>query len=389
MSKMVMKSETLDFLAEKPRVAGSRRNEEIAGFLLDKYSSLGYDVSVDEHRFMGWKLLEEPQFSFLKPKRKKAATTQMVWSGSTEGKFRGKLVSSGVQLTFEAYPFRKYSIVDEDGKEQGYVLTRPDMVWLQSLTNAMDNMPCCLIDTKSCRQIERWQKQGKEIEAEFSIKTKYMPNTVLRNVIATKKGRAKKEIVVCAHYDSVPDSPGANDNASGTLVLLKLAEVLSKEDFRHTIRLVSFDAEEWNKQGAYMYVEKRRQKVSENKARLGTKTARYLKKQTELDKIKAVVNIDTVGAGKTIYNICSKKYAGLVKASAKESGMNVEVRSGYNAPQFDGWAFHVEGVPVIHFGVYPYKYFHTPEDTKEKVNLKLIDDVAGLIEKIVDSLDKD
>ena len=338
---------------------------------------------------MGWELLEDPSFSILRPKRKKATTTQMVWSGSTKGNVKGKLIHSGVQLTFEAYPFRKYSIIDKTGKEQAYVLARPDMVWLQSLTNAMDNTPCCLIDTESCKSIEKWQKENKDIEAEFSIKTKYKPDSILRNIIATKKGRKTKEIILCAHYDSTPGSPGANDNASGTLALLKLAEKLSKKKFRHTIRLISFDAEEWNKQGAYMYFEKRRQALTENKTHLKTKTAKYLKKQTSLDNIKAVINIDTIGAGKTIYNISSKKYASIVESTAKKLKKKVEVRAGYNAPQFDGWPFHTEGIPVIHFGVYPYDYFHTPADTKEKIDTKFIDDVAELIEQIVTNLDND
>ena len=261
------------------------------------------------------------------------------------------------------------------------------MVWLQSLTNAMDTTPCCLIDTESCKQIGEWQKQGKEIHVEFSIKTKYKPDSILRNIVATKKGKKEKEIIISAHYDSVPKSPGANDNGSGTLVLLELAKKLSKKSFNHTIRLISFDAEEWNKQGSYMYVEKRRQNLTENKSRLRTKTAKYLKKQTSLDNIKAMINIDTVGAGKTIYNISTKKCASVVRSCAKKMKTKVEVREGYNAPQFDGWPFHAEGVPVIHFGVYPYNYFHTPKDTKEKIEPKFLDKVSALVEKIVDELD--
>lgn len=386
---MIMTDNLLDFLSKMPRIAGSKRNEEIAQYLQEKYSSLGYAVELDEHRFMGWVLEEEPKFTFLKPQKKDAVTTQMVWSGTTGGKVRGKLVFSGVQLTFEAYPFKKYSIVDKNGKEQAYVLTRPDMVWLQSLTNAMDNTPCCLIDTESFRQIDAWQKEGHEIEAEFSIKCRYVPNSILRNIIAVKKGITEKEIIICAHYDSVPSSPGANDNASGTVALLSLAEQLSKKNFKHNLKFISFDAEEWNKLGAYMYVEKLRQSLTEKKTNLKTKTSKYLKKQTAADKILAVINIDTVGAGDTIYNISSKKYAGLVKSCVKLAGKKVEVRSGYNSPQFDAWPFHVEGINVIHFGVYPYKFFHTPEDTKEKINPKFINDVTEVIEKIVSVLDKE
>ena len=370
-----MQSETLDFLTKEPRIAGSERNKEVARFLEDKYRHMGYDVDADEHKFMGWELTEEPVFSFLKPEKKKAITTQMIWSGSTGGKVRGRIVFSGTQLTFEAYPFKKYSIVDNKGKEKAYILTRDDMVWLQSLTNAMDNTPCCLVDTESCRQIEKWQEEGKEIEAEFSIKTRYKPDSVLRNIVAAKKGKKATEIIICAHYDSAPTSPGANDNGSGTLVLLELAKRFSRKDLNNTIRFVSFDAEEWNKIGSYMYVEGRKQKLTGNK--------------TDLEKIKAVINIDTVGSGDKIYSISSKKYVDMVRSGAEDSGIDVDMREGYNAPQFDGWPFHKEGIPVIHFGVSPYRYFHTPDDTKEKIEPRFIKDVTELIEKIVDKLDED
>ncbi len=87
-----MDSQALDFLTKQPRVAGSKRNEEIAKFLQDIYFSLGYSVRIDEHSFMGWELIKEPKFSFLAPEKKEAVATQMVWSGSTNGKVRGKLV---------------------------------------------------------------------------------------------------------------------------------------------------------------------------------------------------------------------------------------------------------------------------------------------------------
>src|SRR5713101_6618934 len=49
-------------------------------------------------------------------------------------------------------------------------------------------------------------------------------------------------IVVGAHYDTVPDSPGADDNASGVAVLLELAGMLAGEGL--PIRFVAFANEE-------------------------------------------------------------------------------------------------------------------------------------------------
>lgn len=47
-----------------------------------------------------------------------------------------------------------------------------------------------------------------------------------------------------AHYDSVADSPGADDNASGVAGLLEALRVLAPYSFRRSIDLVAFDQEE-------------------------------------------------------------------------------------------------------------------------------------------------
>ena len=60
------------------------------------------------------------------------------------------------------------------------------------------------------------------------------------NVEVSPSGPAA--IVVGAHYDTVPGSPGADDNASGVAALIELAGILGKE--RLPIRFVAFANEE-------------------------------------------------------------------------------------------------------------------------------------------------
>ncbi len=73
------------------------------------------------------------------------------------------------------------------------------------------------------------------------------------NVICVKPGSAEpdKVIVIGGHYDSINfDSdalvfaPGADDNASGTTVVLELARILKNVDTKKTIVFVAFSAEE-------------------------------------------------------------------------------------------------------------------------------------------------
>ena len=68
------------------------------------------------------------------------------------------------------------------------------------------------------------------------------------NIIGTLKNSAKssiaKHIIIGAHYDTVPGSPGADDNASGIAALLECARVLQKSNIDKKVTFVAFDAEE-------------------------------------------------------------------------------------------------------------------------------------------------
>jgi hypothetical protein len=58
-----------------------------------------------------------------------------------------------------------------------------------------------------------------------------------------------------AHYDSVPGTVGADDNASGVAALLEMARVLRDAPLRRTVRLCLFDLEEANLDGSAAHVE--------------------------------------------------------------------------------------------------------------------------------------
>jgi hypothetical protein len=65
------------------------------------------------------------------------------------------------------------------------------------------------------------------------------------NVVATLRGPVDEMLVVCAHHDTAPDSPGAYDDGGGVGVVIELARVLAREPRRtRTLVFASFDAEE-------------------------------------------------------------------------------------------------------------------------------------------------
>lgn len=62
-------------------------------------------------------------------------------------------------------------------------------------------------------------------------------------------------LLIGAHYDSVPGSPGADDNATGLAVLLELARAFAQQPGRSPLRLVAFDLEELGFVGSGHYAQ--------------------------------------------------------------------------------------------------------------------------------------
>ena len=62
-------------------------------------------------------------------------------------------------------------------------------------------------------------------------------------------------VMVTAHYDTVPGTPGADDDGSGCVVLLEVARRLAREPVGAEVRLLWFDGEERGLLGALRYVQ--------------------------------------------------------------------------------------------------------------------------------------
>ena len=76
------------------------------------------------------------------------------------------------------------------------------------------------------------------------------------NLIAEKRGLVEPEVVieVVAHYDTVPATVGAIDNASGVAALLEVARVCADAPTERTLRFVFTAMEEHGLQGARAHV---------------------------------------------------------------------------------------------------------------------------------------
>jgi hypothetical protein len=110
---------------------------------------------------------------------------------------------------------------------------------------------------------EKWKSQGYAVgEQTFQIDGRDYANLE----VEIPGGKAASQIVlVSAQYDTLPGSPGANNNASGMAVLLKLSELLKGCHPDRTLRLVAFTTEEdpyfgTEKMGSYHYAKRSRER---------------------------------------------------------------------------------------------------------------------------------
>ena len=75
------------------------------------------------------------------------------------------------------------------------------------------------------------------------------------NIFAQRQGTDPKAgaILVAAHYDTVPVSPGADDNASGVAVVLEVARLLGSRPTPRTLQVAFFDREELGLRGSIAF----------------------------------------------------------------------------------------------------------------------------------------
>jgi Zn-dependent M28 family amino/carboxypeptidase len=81
-------------------------------------------------------------------------------------------------------------------------------------------------------------------EQEFFVNDQRFVNLEVIVPAAAFAGPEPACLVIGAHYDTVPSTPGADDNASGVAALLELVQQLGRERLKRALRLVFFVNEE-------------------------------------------------------------------------------------------------------------------------------------------------
>ncbi|MBR2685417.1 MAG: M20/M25/M40 family metallo-hydrolase [Erysipelotrichaceae bacterium] len=153
---------------------------------------------------------------------------------------------------------------------------------------------------------------------------------VSQNVLAEIDGYENKDVIVLsAHYDSVPNSRGIYDNATGCVALYDLIRYFKEHQPRHHLRFVFCGSEE--------------------RGLLGSK-AYCAMHEDALEEIKLNINLDMVGSimGKRIAVATAEE--ALVHYTdyfAKEVGFPLEAKQGVYSSDSTPFADH--GIPAISF----------------------------------------
>lgn len=86
---------------------------------------------------------------------------------------------------------------------------------------------------------------------DVSIQKFSVDGGISRNVIARWPGSVEHPLAIGGHIDSVPESPGANDNASGVATILEAARLAAGKKQMRYVTWVAFGAEEYGTDGTH------------------------------------------------------------------------------------------------------------------------------------------
>jgi len=211
-------------------------------------------------------------------------------------------------------------------------------------------------------------------------------NVPMKNIVA-KPGRQQGEFIVLAsHYDTLlmSNAPfvGANDGGSSTGLLMELARVISGQTFPVPVWFVFFDGEEAQKAW------------TETDSLYGSRHfVEELEGQGILGKLKAMILLDMIGDKDLVLerDLSSTPWLmNLVFKSAEELGYANHLARSSKTMMDDHTPFVRAGVPAVDLIDYNFGfanlYWHTPNDTLDKINPVSLKIVGEIVLRVVDKL---
>lgn len=173
-----------------------------------------------------------------------------------------------------------------------------------------------------------------------------------QNVIARTAG-GECRVWVGGHYDSVPEVPGANDNASGTSLVVALARAFAGSAGARYVCFVAFGAEEAS--------------AASGGIQGSDFLTQTLQETGEVGTARVMLNLDVAGSGRGLLLVGDADLVALARPPAEAVGLPV---IGTALPQnagSDHLSFQAIGVPVI-FPTMEGGPLHTADDTFDNID---------------------
>lgn len=274
--------------------------------------------------------------------------------------------------TVQPDPFDKYKpwLTELDGVG-GIILRQEDQFpYFKARTYYQSHRPVIFVNGS-------FPNDAREIE--LHVDAEMLPTRDAHNVVAWLPGtdpKADTYYTFIAHYDHLGYMgadfmfPGANDNGSGSAMIVTLAKYFSKHRPAHGIQFILLDAEEENLLGSFFYCENPR---------------------LPLDKIEYLIDLDMVGddSDHLSTQITPGGEAGLEKFRA--------INADGKYPPFDfvletmnddsdHFSFAQKGVPGIYFETEGsiLQYYHTPRDSFQNTRDSNFDRLFNMIVKFIE-----
>jgi len=247
---------------------------------------------------------------------------------------------------------------------------------------------------------QQWQGHGYTVQRQvFACRHTEVANL---EVVCQGDTHPDEIVIIGAHYDSVINCPGANDNATGVAALLEISRALLGRSPARTMRFVAFVNEEppfyrTAEMGSLVYARACKKRRDNIVAMLCLETLGYYSDQPKSQDYPFPLGLlypDTANFIGIVGNTKGRHLVRRIKA-AFQSNSSFPVQS-IAAPDLlpgigwsDHWSFWQQGfhqaVMVTDTALYRYDYYHTSRDTPNRIAYgEFARVVAGLVPVVVD-----
>jgi len=228
-----------------------------------------------------------------------------------------------------------------------------------------------------------------------------------KNVLGTlRPARAasrssRPPLIIAAHYDTVQDTPGADDNASGLAVMLEAARSLREASLAYEVRFIAMCLEEQDLLGSLAYAASLREANEEiagaivlecvgySSDRIGSQTAPPGMPVTIPsigDFLGIVANTASAGLAKSFEQAANREVPELKTVSLVVPAKGEQLPDSRRSDHAAFWHYGYPALMLTDTGNFRNPHYHRPTDTFETLDLTFMQRVARAVTAAATSL---